>query len=159
MANNSQLVAWTENGRVRMLPYLVRQMAQPLIKRIEDLTNLRPFNFLEQPKYLIELSHAYEDLGLYYERFGYIRKAFDAYVASATEVTNVDDFWWCDCDEGFILSKPFRCRFFTMYGKCRSFLKKYPALKDTISYCSLMDDYKRLTAVTDIWHEESKHSR
>ena len=155
MEKTSQLVAWTENGQVRMPPYLVRQMAQPFIERIEDINSLRPFNFREQPKYLIQLSRAYEDLGRYYERFGYIRNAFDAYAAAAIEVTNVDDFWWCDCDEGFVLSKPFRCRFFTMYGQCRRLLRKRPALQDTAAYAALMDDYKRVTAVLEIWHQEN----
>lgn len=108
MVKTSQLVAWTENGRVRMLPYLVRQMAQPFIERIEDINSLRPFNFREQPKYLIQLSRAYENLG----------------------------------------------RFFTMYGQCRRLLRKHPALRNTASFAALMDDYKRVTAVTGIWHEE-----
>lgn len=137
-----------------MLPYLVRQMAQPFIERIEDINSLRPFNFREQPKYLIQLSRAYEDLGRFYERVGYIRNAFDAYAAATIEVTNVDDFWWCDCDEGFVLSMPFRGRFFTMYGQCRRLLRKHPALRNTASFAALMDDYKRVTAVTGIWHEE-----
>lgn len=154
MVKTSQLVAWTENGRVRMLPSLVRQLAQPYIEQIEDIESLRPFNFREQPKYLIQLSRAYEDLGRFYERVGYIRNAFDAYAAAAIEVTNVDDFWWCDCDEGFVLSMPFRGRFFTMYGQCRRLLRKHPALRNTAAFAALMDDYKRVTAVTGIWHEE-----
>jgi hypothetical protein len=155
MVKSSQLVAWTENGRVRMLPSLVRQLAQPYIERIEEIESLRPFHFREQPKYLIDLSRAYENLGVYYERVGYFRESFDAYAAAAIEVTNVDDFWWCDCDEGFVLSQPFRGRFFTMYGQCRRLLRKLPALKDTAAYAALMDDYKRVTAVLDIWHQEN----
>ena len=155
MVKSSQLAAWAENGRVRMLPSLVRQLAQPYIARIEEIESLRPFHFREQPKYLIELSRAYENLGVYYERVGYIREAFDAYAAAAIEVTNVDDFWWCDCDEGFILSMPFRGRFFTMYGQCRRLLRKYPALRDTAACAALMDDYKRVTAVIEIWHQEN----
>lgn len=155
MVKSSQLVAWTENGRVRMLPSLVRQLAQPYIEQIEDIESLRPFHFREQSKYLIELSRSYENLGVYYERVGYIRDAFDAYAAAAIEVTNVDDFWWCDCDEGFVLSMPFRGRFFTMYGQCRRLLRKLPALRDTAAYAALMDDYKRVTAVLDIWHQEN----
>ena len=155
MVKSSQLVAWTENGRVRMLPSLVRQLAQPYIEQIEDIESLRPFHFRDQPKYLIELSRAYENLGVYYERVGYIRDAFDAYVAAAIEVTDVDDFWWCDCDEGFVLSMPFRGRFFTMYGQCRRLLRKHPALRNTASFAALMDDYKRVTAVLEIWHQEN----
>ncbi len=155
MVKSSQLVAWTENGRVRMLPSLVRQLAQPYIEQIEDIESLRPFHFREQPKYLIELSRAYENLGVYYECVGYIRDAFDAYAAAAIEVTDVDDFWWCDCDEGFVLSQPFRGRFFTMYGQCRRLLRKHPALRNTASFAALMDDYKRVTAVLEIWHQEN----
>lgn len=155
MVKSSQLVAWTENGRVRMLPSLVRQLAQPYIEQIEDIESLRPFHFREQPKYLIQLSRAYEDLGRFYERVGYIRNAFDAYASAAIEVTNVDDFWWCDCDEGFVLSMPFRGRFFTMYGQCRRLLRKHPALRNTASFAALMDDYKRVTAVLEIWHQEN----
>lgn len=155
MVITSQLVAWAENGRVRMLPSLVRQLEQPYIEQIEDIESLRPFHFREQPKYLIELSRAYENLGVYYERVGYIRDAFDAYAAAAIEVTNVDDFWWCDCDEGFVLSQPFRGRFFTMYGQCRRLLRKLPALRDTAAYAALMDGYKRVTAVLEIWHQEN----
>lgn len=155
MVKTSQLVAWAENGRVRMLPSLVRQLEQSYIEQIEDIESLRPFHFREQPKYLIELSRAYENLGVYYERVGYIRDAFDAYAAAAIEVTNVDDFWWCDCDEGFVLSQPFRSRFFTMYGQCRRLLRKLPALRDTAAYAALMDGYKRVTAVLEIWHQEN----
>lgn len=155
MVKTSQLVAWAENGRVRMLPSLVRQLAQPYIEQIEDIESLRPFHFREQPKYLIELSRAYENLGVYYERVGYIRDAFDAYAAAAIEATNVDDFWWCDCDEGFVLSQPFRGRFFTMYGQCRRLLRKLPALRDTAAYAALMDGYKRVTAALEIWHQEN----
>lgn len=155
MVKTSQLVAWAENGRVRMLPSLVRQLEQSYIEQIEDIESLRPFHFREQPKYLIELSRAYENLGVYYERVGYIRDAFDAYAAAAIEVTNVDDFWWCDCDEGFVLSQPFRGRFFTMYGQCRRLLRKLPALRDTAAYAALMDGYKRVTAVLEIWHQEN----
>lgn len=155
MVKTSQLVAWAENGRVRMLPSLVRQLAQPYIEQIEDIESLRPFHFREQPKYLIELSRAYENLGVYYERVGYIRDAFDAYAAAAIEVTNVDDFWWCDCDEGFVLSQPFRGRFFTMYGQCRRLLRKLPALRDTAAYAALKDGYKRVTAVLELWHQEN----
>ncbi len=156
MTRKSQLAAWTENGRVRMLPSLVHQMALPYVESIAELESERPRDFRVQPRYLMELSRAYEALAIHYERFGHIPEAFEAYVAAATKVTDTDDFWWNDCDEGFILSMPFRGRFFTMYGRCSRLFRKYPALKDTGSYNSLMQDYRRLTAVTDIWDAKFK---
>lgn len=149
-----QLVAWTDNGRIRMIPSLIRQFAQPHIERIAEIESNRPNSFKEQPRYLIDLSRAYESLGNYYERFGYIREAFDAYVEAAISVTRADDYWWCDCDEGFFLSKPLQGRFFEMYVYCRRLFRMCPALKDSIAFESLMYEYKLLTAVTDIWHSE-----
>ena len=137
-----------------MLPSLVEQFAKPFIERIEDLKNQRPHRFIEQPKYLIELSRAYEALGRFYERMGHTQEAFEAYVAATVEVTNVDDFWWCDCDEGTVLSKPFWGRFFAMYAQCRRLFRKYPFLKNTASYETLMHEFNYVTAVTDRWHAE-----
>ena len=149
-----QLVAWTENGRVRMIPSLVEQFARPFRERIEEIEGTRPHDFREQPKYLIELSRAYEALGHYYERLGYHQEAFDAYVAAAVEVTCVDDFWWCDCDDGAVLSQPFWGRFFAMYAQCRRLFRKHPFLKNTASYETLLHEFDYVTAPTDIWHEE-----
>ena len=149
-----QLVAWTDQGQVRMIPSLVRQFAQPLLERIADLNHRRPHDFREQPRYLIELSRVYEDLGRYYERMGYIREAFDTYVSATVVVTYVDDFWWCNCDEGTVLSKPFWGRFFAMNDQCRRLFKKHPGLKDTTSYEILMHEFSYVTAVTDRWHAE-----
>jgi len=149
-----QLVAWTDNGRIRMIPSLIRQFAQPHIERIAEIESNRPNSFKEQPRYLIDLSRAYESLGNYYERFGHIREAFDAFVEAALSVTRADDYWWCDCDEGFFLAKPFQGRFFEMYLRCRRLLQKCPALKDSISYDSLMHEYNLITAVTDTWNSE-----
>ena len=154
MEKQRQLVAWTENGQIHMIPSLVQQMAQPFLERIAELESLRPFHYKEQPHYLISLSRAYEALGLYYERVGHIREAFDAYVAAALAVTEVDDYWWCDCDEGFVLSQPFRGRFFTVYGQCRKLLYKHPYLRDTAACESLMHDFIRLTKVSERWHDE-----
>jgi hypothetical protein len=149
-----QLVAWTENGRVRMIPSLVEQFSQPFIARIEDLESRRPHDFREQPQYLMELSRAYEALGCYYERLGHTREAFDAYVAAAVEVTRVDDFWWCNCDEGDVLSKPFWGRFFAMYSQCRRLFRQHAVLKDTASYEKLQHEYQYVSAVIDSWDAE-----
>jgi hypothetical protein len=149
-----QLVAWTDHGQVRMVPSLVARFAQPLLDRIAEIESRLPCGFQQQPRYLTELSRAYEDLGRCYERLDHIREAFDAYVAAADTVTNVDDFWWCDCDEGFLLSNPFRGRFFAMFAECRRLFRKYPALKDAASFEELIHDYKYVSAVTDIWHAE-----
>lgn len=160
MANRKrQLVAWTRGGQVRMLPSLVQESAQPFIQRIDDLENSRPHNFQEQPRYLISLSHAYEALGRFYERFGHIREAFDAFVQAAITVTRADEYYWSDCDEGFILDSPFRERFFAVYGHCRKMLREHPALKDTPACEALLHGYRRLTAVTDSWHREMDEIR
>lgn len=154
MAKSYQLVAWTQEGQVRMLPTLVEQFAQPFIERIRDIESRSPKCIFDQPRYYMALSRAYEALGRYYERFGQQIDAFKAYVNAATVVTNVDDIWWCDCDEGFILSKPFQGRFFVMYGKCRRLLQKCPDLKNTSVYDTLQHDYEMLSRVPDIWHAD-----
>lgn len=148
-----QLVAWTENGQVRMIPSLVQLFAQPFKDRIEALES-HPRPFKEQPEYLIELSRAHEALGRYYERLGHIREAFDACVAAALAVTYADDIWWCDCDEGFFLCQPFQGRFLAMYGQCRRLFRKHPFLKDTSSFEKLQHEYVLLTAVSNIWSAE-----
>lgn len=154
MTKATQLVAWTDGGRLRMIPSLVKQLSQQLIERINAIDEQRPKSHFDDPEHFIALSQAYEALAFFYERVGYWRESFSAYVNAADVCLHCDDIWWCDCDEGYLLSKPFRGRFFAMYFACQRLLRKHPKLRNTSSFDTLRHDYEILTRVSRIWEEE-----
>ncbi len=151
-----ELAAWTDGGKVRMVPSLVREFAQPLVERINMLAETRVRNVFDEPGHILALSRAHEALARYLEALGYRISAFREWVAAAHVCRCCDDFWWADCDEGFILMKPFAGRFFAMYAECRRLLRENPDLRHCRCYERLMADFNVITMVLDIWDEQAR---
>lgn len=149
------LVAWTEKGQVRMIPSLAVEFARPMADRINTLAQTW-VDVLDEPRYIMELSRAHEALARFLESLGYTLPAFREWVAAADTCCCCDDFYWLDCDDGYILAKPFAGRFFAMYDECKRMLQEHPQLRKARCYDRIKADFNVVTLVSRIWDEQDR---
>ena len=156
LSKASQLVAWTDKGLVKMIPSLVAEMAEPLVRRVQEVED-EPFAWGEkaQIEQLIRQSRAHEALGRFFLSVDYWQDAFIQFYEAATHLPAVcSDLGWLDAGEGYLLCQPLERRFFAMYGLCRRLCERHPALKESIQWRQLGRDYRVVTTMYRIWDAE-----
>ena len=124
---NCTLVAWTENGQVRMIPSLVQAGAVYYLEKARRLEEgySEVYNAGDEISWLLRWSGALEDCAVYYLRFGLYRDAYKCYAAAARVCSYCSDEY----------------RFLAMHGRCRELVRKHPALQLDYRGSELESDY------------------
>lgn len=79
MKNKSKsysLVAWTENGQVRMIPSLVNEMKVPYEEKIARIV---AEDYENEVGWLIARSRSWEDYARFFLNLGYFKQAYQCY--------------------------------------------------------------------------------
>ena len=129
MSNKTySLVAWTEDGEVRMIPSLINECSLPYRQRIASLES-QWGKTENEVGLIIAQSRAHEDLARFFLRVGRIREAYQEY-ENAAEVCAIcyDDLWvQGDRCDGPML--PLYKRFLAMHSRCLDLVGKYSSLR------------------------------
>ena len=121
-----ELVAWTENGHVRMIPSLVNEMKVPYEEKIE---RIKSQDYDNEIGWLIRLSKAWEEYARFFMELGYYRQAYQCYDEAAQICTDCSDGLWCQSETCEFPTLPLLYRFFSMHNRCRKLIKEHPSLK------------------------------
>ena len=111
------LVVWTENGRVRMVPSLVNDAAEPYRQRIARLESLRG-EVEDEVGWLLAMSRAYEEFARFLLYFGRTREAFTAFSNAAAVCSLGSHALWVQGDSCDYPTYPLFNRFLAMHREC-----------------------------------------
>ena len=111
------LVAWTENGQVRMIPSLINDAAEPYKKRIAYLESLCE-EVEDEIGWLLAQSRAHEAFAKFLLNVGHPREAFVEFSNAAIVCTNCSDIFWMQGDNCSFPTLPLLCRFHAMHREC-----------------------------------------
>lgn len=128
MAKTYQLVAWTDKGQVRMIPSETATFLHEELDGINRLSDRIRYGTHHEIHDLLQLSSAYEKLGLQLLGLGQIDDAFIQFSQAALCCTASGNNWR-DTEWGEVLEKPLRGRFFAMFCQCKDLVRKYPRLR------------------------------
>lgn len=154
MANSYQLVAWTDKGRVKMIPSEISafiQEEQEFITRIEQQIGYHTWH--EVPD-IIRLSRAYERLAIRLEGLGMYAEALVHYAEAADCCLNTMDENWIDRDYDFTVCRPLRGRFFAMFSECQDMVRCYPELRYVWENTGLEAHCESITRAERAWRAE-----
>ena len=141
-SKNYQLVAWTENGNVRMIPSLALESECELLDELCTLTTEfhtkqdardRHGRFTMTPQEEIEarlaLSDAYEKLAGFYLAKGAIRDGYWALDRAAEWCADCSDGLWIYDENSFYPAVPLVRRFYAIHERIISLIREYPRLR------------------------------
>ena len=155
MAKSYQLVAWTHKGKVKMIPSLVAQLAEPYVRLIQEVeAEDQAWGEEAETEQLLRQSRAYEALGQFFLRVDYWEDAFLQFYKAATAVTNCTDRRWIDAGDGYILYAPLEHRFFAMYGRCCRIAREHPGIKESVQWWRLHCEWRVVTMMERFWDAE-----
>ena len=140
-----ELVAWTKDGSVRMIPSLVEELARPDVKRIEARLEDSHFGLDDEISWLIDRSRDYESLGFFYERVGHYEEAFQAYAKSASLCTWCSDDLWLDGTYSGFPVLPLLYRFLGMHNRTLRLARQHPLLMEEYRKSDLKRTYDYIT--------------
>ena len=138
------LVAWTENGQVRMVPSLINDVAEPYRRRIAHLESLYE-EVKDEIGWLLTRSRAHEAFARFLLSVGHPREAFLEYSNAAIVCTLCSDRLWvegdrCDFPEIHLLS-----RFLAMHRECVRLAQGDRFLAFSYEHSELRKDYLYFT--------------
>jgi hypothetical protein len=128
MAKTYQLVAWTDRGQVRMIPSEINSFIREELDRINRLSDRVRYDTYHEVHDLLQVSSAYEKLGLDLLGLGQTEDAFVQFTQAALCCCASSNNW-TDTEWGEVLCKPLRGRFFAMFCQCKDLVRKYPKLR------------------------------
>ena len=143
MVNCYQLVAWTENGQVRMLPSEVTDYLNAELDAINRLLGRIRYRTAYELSDIFRASQAYEKLAVRLLDLGQVEEAFEQYVQAARCCLFSNE--WDDTEWGEVLCKPLRGRFFAMFNECKDLVRKYPRLQYNLDVSRLQASRARIT--------------
>lgn len=111
------LVAWTENGQVRMIPSLVNDAAEPYRHRIAYLESLCE-EVEDEIGWLLAQSRAHEAFARFLLNVGHPREAYVEFSNAALVCTDCSDTLWVQGDSCDFPTLPLFCRFLAMHREC-----------------------------------------
>ena len=149
-----QLVAWTENGRVKMIPSEVNAFMLDDLAGIERLVDRVRYGTDHEIGDILRVSRACERLGIRLLGVGRMEDAFLLF-AQAAECCCSSDGNWVDTDYGGMLCKPLRGRFFTMFCLCKGLVRRYPRLKLAWEASGLQEKCDLINAPVRLWDAEN----
>ena len=152
MAKRYQLVAWTDNGQVRMIPSEVTAFLHAELNTINRLIDLIRYRTIHERGDILRVSKAYEKLAVRLLDLGRIEDAFEQYVHAAQCCLSSNE--WDDTDWGDVLCGPLRGRFFAMFGECKNLVRRYPRLKYNWEISGLQRSCDRITYAFRLFEKE-----
>lgn len=139
MANKSySLIAWTDNGQVKMIPSLVNEMKVPYEEKIARFDSLE---YDDEQEWLLDKSRAWEEYAEFYLRAGYYRQAYQCFGNAALVISPCSDLLWVQDMNSERPVMPLYYRFLTMHSKCKSLIEQYPALRNEYKGSRLERNY------------------
>ena len=128
MKKSYQLVAWTDNGQVRMIPSQIDAYIHEEIEHLKRVSDRVRYGTYHEVGDLLKVSCAYEKLARNLLDLDQRRAAFH-FLAEAAHCCTASHNNWEDTEWGEVLCKPLRGRFFAMFCACKDLLRKYPKLQ------------------------------
>ena len=147
------LVAWTEDGNVRMVPSLVNELSAPYRERIENLQAMDA-EVENEVGWLIARSRAHEQLARLLLGAGYRMEAYTEYENAAEVCTLCSDILWRQGEMGEFPTLPLLHRFLAMHRECMRLVQRVPALKVRYEGSRLEGHYQWFTIDERAWAEE-----
>ncbi len=141
MENNSKsysLVAWTENGQVRMIPSLVNEMKIPYEEKI---ARIEAQDYENEVGWLIARSRAWEEYARFFFNLGYFKQAYQCYEKAAQVCTFCSDIFWVQDENSERPVLPLYYRFLLMHNRCKWLIRKHPVLGDEYRGSGLENSY------------------
>ena len=130
MANAYQLVAWTEKGRVRMIPSQISACLCEEQAAIDALRARIGYGTSHEIRDILEVSSACERLGHRLLQLGAVEAAFLQYVDAARSCLHCSERLWYETDDGFeTLCAPLRGRFFALFLECKELARQHAGLE------------------------------
>lgn len=145
METNSKsysLVAWTEHGRVRMIPSLVNEMCEPYREKIARIETQKYENEIS---WLIARSKSWEEFARFFLNVGYAKQAYQCFENSAEVCLFGSDSLWIQGDTCYYPTMPLYYRFLSMHGRCKWLIRENPELKFEYEGSELERDYLSIT--------------
>ena len=115
MAKSYQLVAWTDKGRVKMIPSEITAFLQKELDGINRLSDRIRYKTYHEVHDLLQVSSAYEKLALRLLDLGRPEDAFTQ-LSQAALCCTASGSNWRETEWGPVLEKPLRGRFFAMFS-------------------------------------------
>ena len=128
MKKTYQLVAWTDKGRVRMLPSEVNAFIHEEVQQLNRISDGVRYGTYHEIGDLLKVSSSYEKLALNLLNMGQTETAF-LLLAESAHCCTASRNNWEDTEWGEILCKPLRGRFFAMFCACKELVRKNPKLQ------------------------------
>ena len=129
MENKSKsysLVAWTGNGRARMIPSLVNEMKRPYEEKIARIESRGGDDEIGR---LMALSRAWDEYARFFLNLGYFKQAYRCCENAAMVCTDCSDGLWRQGETCEFPTLPLLYRFFSMHNRCKRLIKEHPALR------------------------------
>ena len=128
MAKKYVLAAWTENGKVHMIPSIVNEIAAPYRERIDSLETRR-HDFETEVGWLLAKSRAHENFARFLLRVGYPKEAYVEYENAAKVCALCSDNLWLQGDNCGYPTLPLLYRFLSMHRECLRLASANPLLQ------------------------------
>lgn len=138
------LVAWTEKGRVRMIPSLVNEVSIPYRESIERLQS-RAGVFRDKVAWLHARSRAHERFARFLLRVGHPREAYVEFENAAEVCTLCPDELWNHGDLGFFPELSLFRRFLSMHTECLRLAADDRFVRISYDGSQLQRDYRNFT--------------
>ena len=129
MENKSKsysLVAWTENGQVRMIPSLVNELKVPYEEKIARIESL---DYENEVGWLLARSRSWEEYARFFLNVGYYKQAYHCYDNAAQVCTFCSDSLWCQSETCEVPTLPLLYRFLSMHNRCKRLIKEHLSLQ------------------------------
>ena len=144
MVKTYQLVAWTDNGQVKMIPSEIASFLHTELDNINFMSNRIRYKTNHEVHDLIQVSSAYEKLGLRLLDLGQTEDAFIQFSQAALCCTASGNNWR-ETEWGDVLKKPLKGRFFAMFCQCKDLVRKYPKLRFAWEESGLQSECNHIT--------------
>ena len=144
MAKSYQLVAWTDKGKVRMIPSQLKAYISEEVQHLNRINERVRYGTYHEVGDLLKVSCAYEKLALSLLDLGQTKAAF-LLLAEAAHCCTASYNNWHETEWGDVLEKPLRGRFFAMFCACKDLVREYPRLQYVWENSGLQQDCNHLT--------------
>ncbi|MBO7509910.1 MAG: hypothetical protein J6T35_01885 [Bacteroidales bacterium] len=161
-SKSTSLVAWTDKGRVFMVPYLLDEMCGQYLEEIKHCsyrTGKEPYWKSEIDR-LLETSGKWEVYGDFLLGAGRIWDAYQCFERAALECLCCSDGLWCDTETSQRPMSALLYRFYAMYKRCRQLVRQYPYLRLKFRGSWLEEKYEDFTSESNqAWKELVEYDR
>lgn len=137
------LVAWTENGEVRMVPSLINEASRPYRGKIERIESQRDVD--DEARWLLARCQAHEEFARFLLGVGRPREAYLEFENAAMVCTWCPDELWLQGDRCGFPALPLLYRFLSMHRECLRLALADRYLRLRYEGSKLQQDYRFFT--------------